>query len=277
MKANTTRITGRKSRHDSVAPVAPEAIFPPPTHEEEYEDAPMHQGLLSKRRKRSIRGERPLDDPKEWTRPYWLGSGLFLILFAFWVLDSLKDPIFAQLVDGNLDRHQPPAKLCSVAATLLLVCLMEYLANLRQRQAAEKVVPHQEILDPGGAWRSIPMDKSEHRHALDDTVSISIFAHIGVPYAIAFTVIAYFVRKFEAVEEELTEGFDSWYILAYALYATVESFGSLAVATFWSYTNSTLALNDAERYYGPIIAIAQLGAIGGSTMVAVTNGKPHPC
>lgn len=58
------------------------------------------------------------------------------------------------------------------------------------------------------------------------------------------------------------------YILGYVLYATVESFGSLAVATFWSYTNSTLNLHDAERYYGPIIATAQLGAIGGSTLVA---------
>jgi hypothetical protein len=43
-------------------------------------------------------------------RPYWLGAGLFLVLFAFLLLDSLKDPV-GILVGGNLEKHQPPAKL----------------------------------------------------------------------------------------------------------------------------------------------------------------------
>lgn len=241
----------------------------PLSHDEEYEDAPINQGLLTKKRK-NIRDRMGPSDRREWMRPYWLGSGLFLILFPFWLCDSLKDPVFAKLVDGNLDRHQPPAKLFSVATTLLLVCLMEYLANLRkERQREERINPEEEILDAGGIWRQMPMNTSEHHHALDDDVSISIFYQIGIPYAIAFAIISLFVMQFEQIEEDKPrEGFDAWYILAYLLYATVESFGSLAVATFWSFTNSTLNLDDAERYYGPIIATAQLGAIGGSTLVA---------
>jgi AAA family ATP:ADP antiporter len=260
-----------KTRHQKLGILKQQTTPPDPQEspEEVFEDAPVNMGLLSRRRK-SIRDRLGPSERREWMRPYWLGFGLFLILFAFWLLDSLKDPVFARLVDGNLDRHQPPAKLCSVVTTLLLVCLMEYLANVRQQQEARRITTEPEILDAGGIWNRMPMvDASEHqRHAVDDNISISIFAQIGVPYAIAFVVIAYLLYKFEAVEEHLEEGFDIWYVLAYVLYATTESFGSLAVATFWSYANSTLSLNDAEQYYGTIIAVAQLGAIGGSTIVA---------
>jgi hypothetical protein len=34
----------------------------------------------------------------DWMRPYWLGFGLFLILYSFWILDTLKDPIFGALI-----------------------------------------------------------------------------------------------------------------------------------------------------------------------------------
>lgn len=250
-----------------------------------YDDAPINQGLLNKRRK-SIRDRLGPAERREWMRPYWLGSGLFLILFAFWLLDSLKDPVFARLVDNNLARHQPPAKLCSVGTTLLLVCCMEYLANARQRRRMleeQEQQPPEKVLDPGGTWTRMAFDDDHHHHkqALDDNISISIFVSIGVPYAVIFVIMAHLVNKFEQegrsfdAQQESTiqqnPTFDRWYVLAYALYATIESFGSLAVATFWSYTNSTLSLDDAEQYYGSIIAIAQLGAIGGSTMVAVDH------
>ena len=253
-----------KSRQKQSNKATPRPAHAPLSCDEEYEDAPLNRGLLTKKRQ-NMRKRIGESYRREWMRPYWLGSGLFLILFAFWLLDSLKDSVFARLVDGNLDRHQPPAKLCSVVITLLLVCLIEHLANVRQREESQQVQSEEHVLGAGGVWDRMPMGKA---HALDDTVSITIFIQIGIPYAVAFTIIAYFVREFERIEEEVQEGFDAWYILAYVLYATVESFGSLAVATFWSYTNSTLSLDDAEAYYGPIIATAQLGAIAGSTMVA---------
>lgn len=253
-----------------------------------YEDAPINQGLLSKRRK-SIRDRLGPSERREWMRPYWLGSVLFLILFAFWLLDSLKDPVFTRLVENNLAKHQPPAKLFSVATTLILVCCMEYLANAKQRrrmlEEQQEHQPPEEILDPGGTWTRMSMHDEHHKQqALDDNISISIFISIGVPYFVVFIIMAILVNQFDREEYNLNREangtiqekgtFDRWYVLGYVLYATIESFGSLAVATFWSYTNSTLSLDDAEQYYGTIIAIAQLGAIGGSTMVAVDQFTP---
>eukprot|EP00535_Pseudo-nitzschia_heimii_P006703 CAMPEP_0197181042 /NCGR_PEP_ID=MMETSP1423-20130617/5439_1 /TAXON_ID=476441 /ORGANISM="Pseudo-nitzschia heimii, Strain UNC1101" /LENGTH=705 /DNA_ID=CAMNT_0042631205 /DNA_START=231 /DNA_END=2348 /DNA_ORIENTATION=- len=278
--------------------------------EEIYEDAPINQGLLSRKRKtiHSHYQHGNILDPYEWTRPYWLGSGLFLILFAFWLLDSLKDPIFVKLVDGKISQHQPPAKLCSVFVTLVLVCLLEFWMNLKNQQKREariqkenEITPTESVLDPGGVWKRVQMktaatiDRGEHEpseHAIDDIVSFDVFYYIGIPYIVAFSILSYCVWRFEqrvnqqivismttsgsttdssslAMNHERSEENPlGYYILGYVLYATIESFGSLAVATFWSYTNSTLSLNDAERYYGPIIATAQLGAIGGSTLVA---------
>lgn len=263
--------------------------------EDVYDDAPVNVGLLSLKRK-ALRGKGYFASPpapNEWQRPYWLGLGLFLILFAFWLLDSLKDATFARLVDGKIHIHQPTAKLFSVATTLLLVCLLEYVTNLRQRQQQEamrEVKPSEEILDPGGVWRRMAFSirskggaalDGPQELALDDNVSVVIFFQIGIPYGVAFLVLAYLVRRFDQQKGLLEDGvptqyaiqssestFDAWYALGYVMCATIESFGSLAVATFWSYTNSTLSLHDAERYYGPIIAIAQLGAVGGSSLVA---------
>lgn len=271
-------------------------------YDEVYEDAPINQGLLSRKQKtiHSHYQHGNIVDPYEWTRPYWLGSGLFLILFAFWLLDSLKDPIFVKLVDGKISKHQPPAKLCSVFVTLGLVCLLEFWTNLMQQRKRDLriqketiITSDDSVLDPGGVWKRIQMKSAglsgkrgnqdePPEHAKDDVVSFDIFYHVGIPYFVAFSILSYFVWRFEqkgyqetiitsmpASKIEQEENPLACYILGYILYATVESFGSLAVATFWSYTNSTLSLNDAERYYGPIIATAQLGAIGGSTLVAV--------
>eukprot|EP00536_Pseudo-nitzschia_multiseries_P018847 jgi/Psemu1/230495/e_gw1.3235.6.1 len=299
----------------------------------EYEDAPVNQGLLSGKRKTihphyqhqyrhrhrhkttiadadvhaHAHAHADVDaDPGEWMRPYWLGSGLFLILFAFWLLDSLKDPIFVGLVDGKISKHQPTAKLCSVGVTLVLVCLLEFWTHRRQEQqrAARLLVettitPDDDVLDPGGVWKRIQMkskalggggaaaaagkgggkysnserDSELPEQAPDDTVSFEIFYYVGVPYLVAFSILSYYTATTTTTTSDGTVTAENenplgYYVLGYVLYATVESFGSLAVATFWSYTNSTLSLRDAEKYYGPIIATAQLGAIGGSTIVA---------
>ena len=104
---------------------------------------------------------------------------------------------------------------------------------------------------------------------MDDGFSITIFAYVGGSYMCVFSLLAVVLRyhqssKHNSIDESSPT---PWHVLGYILYATIESFGSLSVAAFWSYTNSTLSLEDAETFYGIIIAIAQLGAIAGSTMV----------
>jgi hypothetical protein len=225
------------------------------------------------------------------------------------LLDTLKDPIFGQLVGGNLERHQPPAKLLSVCTTLLLVCFLENLANEENKQQQQEKQTqqrsHDEVLDGGGQWSRMglttagvsdsdcewklqPEDAAATNTPSSDQMSSRVFMYVCLPYCIFFAVMASllqfnpvvalagptsnFAPKDNAEEDRtysLTTigGATYWHVIGYCLFAATESFGSLAVATFWSYTNSTLSLEDAEQFYGVIIALAQLGAILGSTMV----------
>jgi ATP/ADP translocase len=255
---------------------------------------------LSIRRKQFDRRLRDLiENPRGdgWMRPYWLGLGLFLVLFPFWLLDSLKDPVFGALIDGNLQEHLPTAKMFSVCMTLCLVCFLEYVAHERDRAAAvqEEERSRDDVLNAGGVWSRMEISngdcngdddffwdtKSEAAAARkDDRVPSSIFVSIGVPYCIFFGIMAYLLqfnpatalvdgKKGNDTSMGGTSSSQLWHMIGYILYAAIESFGSIAVATFWSYTNSTLSLRDAEDYYGTIIAFAQLGAIVGSTMVTM--------
>ena len=233
----------------------------PLLHHNDGDDDDEYKGLI--RRKRILQIV-PIST-KERIKPYWLSLGLFLLLFAFWLLDSLKDPIFAILVDGKLNQHQPPAKLFSVATTLILVSLLElgHHARTQQKDTVQQSVD---------GWNVMTMEP-QSRPKDTDRVSAAMFAYIGIPYAIVFALVSLILGCHPGFSRNAIS-FDSgsatstlWHVAGYALYSIIDSFGSFAVATFWSYTNSTLSLHDAERFYGLIIAIAQVGAIGGSTMV----------
>lgn len=60
--------------------------------------------------------------------------------------------------------------------------------------------------------------------------------------------------------------------LGWLSYFTIEAYGSLMVALFWSFTNSIMDLEQAKGAYGLIISIAQIGAVAGSTL-ATNSGK----
>lgn len=66
-------------------------------------------------------------------------------------------------------------------------------------------------------------------------------------------------------------------ILGWVCYFAIESYGSLMVALFWSFTNSIMNLEEAKGAYGLIISIAQIGAMIGSTLAtnASTIGIPQ--
>ena len=69
---------------------------------------------------------------------------------------------------------------------------------------------------------------------------------------------------------------ENYYIFwGYALYALIESFGSVSIAIFWSFANSHLTLETAERHYGSIVAVAQAGAIGGSAISTVLGARTN--
>jgi len=242
------------------------------------------RGLLSRKRQRkAVVYDHPIH-PQHWMRPYWLGMGLFLVLFSFWVLDSLKDPILGALTGSNLERHQPPAKLFSVCTTLALVCFLEYVSHERKRQ---QECQHdwvrrkdEDVLESGGSWSRMDLSTSvdaatrqREENAAEEGVTSSAFAYIGLPYCLVFGLMAYVLQfnisvatSTSAVKDESNK-LTYWHLIGYIFYAAIESFGSISVATFWSYANSNLSLSEAENFYGTIIAIAQIGAIFGSTMV----------
>jgi ATP/ADP translocase len=57
-------------------------------------------------------------DPAQLPRVMWLSIMLCSIIGSFWLLDSLKDTVFATLVGLE---HQPVAKVLSVITTLFVV------------------------------------------------------------------------------------------------------------------------------------------------------------
>ena len=59
-------------------------------------------------------------------RVFFHGFILAWIIAAFWLLDSLKDPI---LVDTVGIEYQPYAKFLSVITTLVVVCIYVYLTS----------------------------------------------------------------------------------------------------------------------------------------------------
>jgi ATP/ADP translocase len=333
---NDTRNNNNNNKKNTPSTPTPETDTEPDT----WTDAPVHAGLLNPHQRQRLR----LDDDTtrhDWLRPYYLGSALFCILCAFWVLDSLKDPILGTLTQAHLSVHQPRAKLFSVCTTLGIVLCMEYC--LAERRKQKRLQQHTTLTsdEPTFSWRAIlpsptkPTSPTSTTHASsleeppnttwkkmvvghrrqydahdndndddDERISSSIFAYVGIPYCLTFGIMAYLLQFHPTValpqsstREEWQEfvpettsstdysattsssihnnnnkdDFTAWHILGYVFYAAVESFGSIAVATFWSYTNSTLCVADAERYYGPLIAVAQLGAIVGSTLVTTSN------
>jgi len=240
-------------------------------------------------------------------RPHLLAAILTVALFSFWLLDSLKDPVLAILVDGHIDYHQPRAKMCSVIGTLCLVMIIEQSGKRkrkRQQKDQQAMRDSSDVLEGGGTWTKMNISTSidyfgwghARQEEIEDVerIPISAFYWVGSSYTVAFTVLGCCLKQhpsfaltlnrdhgvteaISAINEDdglQVENVMLWRILAYVMYTTIESFGSLSMATFWSFANSTLSLEVAESYYGLIISCAQVGAIGGSTVATLKLTVP---
>jgi ATP/ADP translocase len=245
--------------------------------------------------------------PPDWRRAYWLGLALFLALLVFWILDSLKDPVFGAIT-GDLERLQPIAKLISLAFTIAVVVLTEYVTTTTTTTTTATAAGshHEDEIDDHVPWQTIRTETSLERRGRgprndhsappshhDARISVAIFSTIGVPYCIFFGLVAYCLQFNPNTRMMMVNNNDAttttttitapdqqqqqpdastqllWRYLAYAWFAAIESYGSIAVATFWWYVNSTVCLSDAEAFYGIIIGAAQFGALAGSTMITM--------
>jgi len=242
-------------------------------------------------------------------RTFLLAISLTLILSVFWLLDSIKDPTFAILCDGDLKRHQPLAKMASVAGTLFLVVLMEVITHYRDRRRRQWLRQRRrcgdaggvtradgDVLDAGGVWTKMEIGSGADGGIEKDDdgdapgrIPISVFRTVGVVYIVVFLGVAHLLSLHPDLQGRqrgtdtgeattavfVDRGSLMWYALGYAQYMLIESYGSISVATFWSFVNSTLSLKAAKVYYGFIIAMAQIGAIGGSTIATFQDvSKP---
>jgi ATP:ADP antiporter, AAA family len=156
-------------------------------------------------------------------RVIYHGIVLSVIISGFWLLDSLKDPILSSTVGIE---YQPIAKFCSVFATLLVVCIYDFLTTI--------------------------------------TTKPILFHLISWVYGVAFMTISAILS--DPVHGLSQSKHDPSRLIGWIAYFVVESYGSLMVTMFWSFTNSVMDLEEAKGAYGLIIAIAQVGAILGSTI-----------
>lgn len=177
-------------------------------------------------------------------RSVLLSFSLCFTLMGFWLLDSLKDSVFATLTQ-DLQKHQPLGKMMSVISILVIVCLMEVVFYEKSKKnKASKYVP------------------------------ASLIWNIALPYCFVFSLVCWALRKHPEYcsNDELSNSNENfWMALGYLIFVSIESFGSISVAAFWSFTNSNLDLECAKEHYGLIIAIGQLGAICGATIATHTG------
>jgi len=269
---------------------------------------------------------------------------LAFTLSSFWILDSIKEPTLAILVEGDLGKHQPRAKMVSFVVVVALAVGMEWADRLKRgrqmrrkhevqtsdlegdrtelhivNKRAKSDIPLEELeanaaLEKSWKERNLPssmMDSSSRlrrmgvqigqhfqwgRGSTNDSKDVEessskittlAFYVVGSLYIHGFVTVAIALRQHpafhrdvamnEGSEEIFSDGSDNsdWYYpaLGYTLFALIESFGSVSITIFWAFTNSHLTLEAAERHYGSIVAVAQAGAISGSTLSTVLGSR----
>lgn len=252
---------------------------------------------------------------------------LAFTLSSFWILDSIKEPTLAILVNGELGKHQPRAKMVSFVVVVVMAVAMEWADRVKQRRRRERRKTQQqtrggnEELDGVNAalekswadrnlpnsmrddndkkgssrWRKMGIRTSRfwnHFHwgshgNRDDEASSKIttlaFYVVGSLYIHFFVTVAVALRQHPSFRpanvaadtSSASNANKDWYYptLGYILFALIESFGSVSITIFWAFANSHMTLEAAERHYGSIVALAQAGAIAGSTLSAVLGRR----
>ena len=273
-----------------------------------------------------------LEDMEHPCQPQWssplpirillLSLYLAFTLSSFWILDSIKDPTLAALVNGDLGKHQPRAKMVSFVVVVVIALSMEGLDSWRRRSKTIHVDDTNQELEQSWQerdlpttmqrykWKRMPIvperiwNHQEESGQQSSKISTMAFTVVGTIYIHFFLTVAIALRQHSSfrpnpivtnvteIVQFSTSGLDvypsssefhgdnitkksDWYypFLGYALYALIESFGSVSITIFWAFANSHLTLEAAERHYGSIVAVAQAGAICGSTLSAILGRR----
>ena len=164
-----------------------------------------------------------------------LALTFFFTIGAYWALRLLKDVIFFKYAFpsdlGWLPNQgalfQPQAKKWSIVVVIALVAVYTKLIDMFEKH--------------------------------------KLFYILCTAYAILFTAIT-IVLFAQATLGDAYLGKTVLATMGWVSYFAIESFGSILVAFFWSFTSSITVTDAAKRGYPLIIAGAQVGAILGSAL-----------
>ncbi len=170
----------------------------------------------------------------------YLAAMLFLIVGVYWLLRLLKYTIFLKVafpeclgwIPHQGRLFQPIAKFWSPFVVLAMVLIYSKLIDIFKK--------HQ------------------------------LFYIICAFYATIFAFIAGGLFLKDMYGPEFI-GCRMLAAIGWTSFFTIESFGSLATALFWSFTNSINDSESAKRGFPFIVAMAQLGAIAGSSLLFFTD------
>jgi ATP:ADP antiporter, AAA family len=165
-----------------------------------------------------------------------LASIFFLIIGTYWLLRLLKNTIFLKVafpeILGWLPQQgvlfQPTAKFWSPAVVLIIVLIYSKLIDIFKKHQLFYII-------------------------------CSIYAAIFL-----YTTGILLVKEWYGVE---AIGRTLLASTGWISYFAIESFGSLVVALFWSFTNSITDSKSAQYGFPLIVAMAQMGAIAGSGLL----------
>ncbi|HJM68762.1 MAG TPA: Npt1/Npt2 family nucleotide transporter [Candidatus Babeliales bacterium] len=169
-----------------------------------------------------------------------LSATFFLIVGAYWLLRLLKDVVFFKTAfpislgwePGYGRLMQPTVKFLSPFVIIVLVLI------------------YSKLLD----WF-----KKEKVFFIICSIYGTIFGVIGVLLALSSFYSPAILGKTVLA------------VLGWVSYFSVESFGSLLITLFWSYSVSVCTTDEAKRGFPLIVAGAQIGAIGGSVLTLFSD------
>jgi ATP:ADP antiporter, AAA family len=175
-------------------------------------------------------------DRKETRKFGLLGLAAFFVLGTYWLMRQLKQTIFFKIafpasfgwVAEQGSLFQPLAKTWSPFVVLAIVLIYSKLVDL--------VKKHQ------------------------------LFYIICSFYGLLFAGIGGILLIRELYGQEVL-GRSLLAAVGWISYFATESFGSLVIALFWSFTNSVTDSESAQRGFPVIIVLAQLGAIAGASIL----------
>lgn len=162
-----------------------------------------------------------------------LSAAFFMLIGSYWLLRSMKDAIFTQLVGYE---YQPYAKMVSLVVVVVAVLFYNKLINLLKRTTLVYTV----MAFFGIGFLSIAYFLN-HQELV---CSMSTDAYMN-------PIISCIPGK----------------VFGWVIYCFLESFGSISVALFLSFVASVMTAESAKRGYGMMYSFGQVGQILGAYLV----------